>query len=101
MIFNSLVLVSFLPRNFARLPVFVILMTGHYKARRRRAMTAGGMMCRTTLKVSPVGSKVNMGVRDTRTHKPIFPYEIGDQAIRKVIVSRNSQLFCELKICSF
>jgi hypothetical protein len=41
-------------------------------------MTAGGMMCCTTLKVSPVGSEVIMGVRETRTHKPIFPYETAD-----------------------
>lgn len=100
MISNSLVLVSFPPSNFAQVPVFVAL-TGNYKARRRRAMTAGGMMCYTTLKVSPVGSEVIMGVRETRTHKPIFPYEIGDEAIREMIVSRNSQLLYEMKICSF
>jgi hypothetical protein len=85
-------------------PVFVAL-AGNYKARRRsrrkRAMTAGGMMCYTTLKVSPVGSEVIMGVRETRTHKPIFPYETGDEAIREMIVSRNSQLLYEMKICSF
>jgi hypothetical protein len=82
-------------------PVFVAL-TGNYKARRRRrVMTAGGVMCYTTLKVSPVGSEVIMGVRETRTHKPIFPYETGDEAITEMIVSRNSQLRYEMKMFSF
>ena len=83
MISTSLVLVSFPPSNFAQVPVFVAL-AGNYKARRRRrrAMTAGGMMCYTTLKVSSVGSEVIMGVGEKRTHKPIFPYETGDEAIR-------------------
>ena len=64
-------------------------------------MTAGGVMCYTTLKVSPVGSEVIMGVRETRTHKPIFPYETGDEAITEMIVSRNSQLRYEMKMFSF
>jgi hypothetical protein len=86
-------------------PVFVAL-TGNCKAqrrrrrrrRRRRAMTAGGMMCYTTLKVSPVGSEVIMGVRERLTHKTFFPFETRDEAIREMIVSRNSQLLYELKI---
>jgi hypothetical protein len=45
------------------------------------------MMCYTTLKVSPVGSEVIMGVGEKQTHKPIFPYETGYEAIREMIVS--------------